>query len=101
MAISVWHLVSRVRARSRWIDRVERLAADCLPHVWPHITSAVRSMSGNEAHGYLRAHASLHVSRRIPAHERSIQEAVIDRVVQLLELRVHQPVPVYATRRAA
>ena len=101
MSLSIWHLLPGMRARSRWIEKVERTAADCLPGVWPHITSPVKSMPWNEAYGYLRAHASLHVTQRIGAVDLRLTEAVIERLVQLLEQRVHQRQPAYAVRRAA
>ena len=101
MGISIWHLLPRMRARSRWLNRVERAAAECLPLVWSHLTPSVKSMSCNEAYGYLRAHASLHVTRRVGAEDSELLQAVIARVVQILEQRVHQPAVVPMLRRAA
>jgi hypothetical protein len=101
MSISLLHFFPRLRARTRRLERVERASADCLAIVWPHITSVVRSMSGNEAHGYLRAHAALHVTRHIGEQDRRFYDSVVERVVQMLEHRVLQPRPAVVVRRAA
>ena len=100
MSVSLWPLIPRMRARTRWLERVERSAADCLTIIWPQITSAVHSMSANEAYGYLHAHAVLHVGRHIGPSDQRLQRAVTERVVQMLEQGVYQPRPVYARRAA-
>ena len=101
MSISLWNLIPRMRARTRWLERVERAAADCLAITWPHITGVVRSMSCNEVHGYLHAHATLHVTRHISEQDRRFHDAVVECVVQMLEQRVHQRRPAMVLRRAA
>jgi hypothetical protein len=58
-------------------------------------------MSGNEAHGYLRAHATLHVMRHVGEQERHFSDSVVERVVQMLEHRLQQPRPALVVRRAA